>query len=121
MKNVWLLALVTGLWAVFGAVAGGGYSRVYEMGGDGAVCVRNGEANSVWRPCAVAVVCPDAVARTVTVWRVTGSLEYPVSTVSESARSFVYFFEGSYWSGLSNGVKVTVSPACTGVVEVVVE
>jgi hypothetical protein len=108
--------------AVGAVIAGAaGFARSFVMPADGVLAVVNTQANAVWRPCLVTVVCPDASARTVTVYRVAGALEYPVAEYAATARTFVYEFGANYWSGLSNGFKVVVSPACTGTVEVVYE
>jgi hypothetical protein len=103
------------------AAGAAGFARTYALPADGALAIMNAEQNAFWRPCVVAVTCPSVASRTVTVWRVAGSLEYPVSAVRSTAQSYVYEFETEYWSGMSNGVKVTVTPACTGSVEVVFE
>lgn len=98
-----------------------GYGRVYELPVSGVLAVVNTQKNSVWRPCLLSVMCPDVAARTVTVFRVAGPVEYPLARQAASAQTYVYEFESNYWCGLSNGVKVVVSPACTGMVEVVYE
>lgn len=98
-----------------------GFSRVFALPADGVLAVVNTQKNAVWRPCVVAVSFETAAARTVTVSRVAGTLEYPISVQAATARVYVYEFEAGYWSGLSNGVKVTVSPAEAGTVEVVYE
>ena len=61
------------------------------------------------------------VDKPITVCRVAGELEYVIASRAAAAQTYVYEFEANYWSGLSNGVKVVVSPACTGTVEVVYE
>ena len=99
----------------------GGYSRFYALPASGELEIRNMEKNAVWRPCVLAVECPDVASRTVTIYRIAGSQEYPVTQQTATSKSYVYEFEGAYWSGLSNGVKVAVSPACTGLVEVIYE
>ena len=104
------------------AIAGGaGYAKIYALPPSGELSVVNTDANATWRPCVLSVVLTNSAARTVTVYRVTGSLEYPVGRSAATAQTFVYECPANYWSGLSNGVKVTVSPACTGVVEVICE
>jgi len=107
--------------AAAGCVAAGGFARRYALPANGTLAVVNTDANAVWRPCVIAVQCPSLAARTVTVYRVTGAVEYQIAQQVASAQTFVYEFAASYWSGLSNGVKVTVSPACTGRVEVICE
>ena len=100
-------------------LAGPGIGVVLEMPASGTVAVTNVQANSVWRPTVVAVRCPDVASRTVTVSRVNGALEYPVATVSDDAQAYVFEFDTEYWFALSNVLRVTVSPACTGLVELV--
>jgi hypothetical protein len=102
-------------------LAGPGRGVVMEMPASGTVAVTNVQANSVWRPTVVAVRCPDVASRTVTVSRVNGTLEYPIAVVAEEAQSYVYEFDTAYWFSLSNVLKVAVSPACTGLVEIVRE
>ena len=115
-----LLVLVAGLVAV--ALAGGpGFAHVYALPGSGELSITNTQANSVWRPCVLSVMLTSAAARTVTVYRVSGALEYPVGRSAATAQTYVYEFPVNYWCGVSNGVKVTVSPACTGTVEVIYE
>jgi len=118
-----LVFAVLGLAAVAGMAAGGaaGFARTFILPADGELAVVNSQANVVWRPCVVSVICPTVAARTVTVYRVAGGLEYPVAQNAGTARVYVYEFEAVYWCGLSNGVKVCVRPACTGSVEVVYE
>lgn len=113
-----ILVGVAGM-AVAGAAAG--FARTFTMPGSGVVSIINTQQNEVWRPCVLSVICPSVAARTVTVYRVAGALEYPIAQNAATARAYVYEFQANYWSGLSNGVKVTVSPACTGTVEVVYE
>lgn len=103
------------------AVAAAGFSRIFEMPASGVVAIINTQRNEVWRPCVVSVICPGEAARTVTVYRVAGSVEYPIAQSEATAQAYVYEFRGNYWSGPSNGVKVAVRPACTGIVEVVYE
>jgi hypothetical protein len=111
--------LVAGI--LLGAAGAAGFARTFAVPADGELAIVNTEQNAVWRVCAVAVVCPGVATRTVTIYRVAGALEYPVAESVASARTYVYEFEGTYWSGVSNGMKVVVRPACTGVVEVVYE
>jgi len=112
-----LLSAVAGL-----AVAGGtGYALKLAMPADGELAIINTQANVVWRPCLVSLVCPDVAMRTVSVYRVTGAMAYPIAQRAATAQTFVYEFEANYWCGVSNGVMVTVSPACTGTVEVIYE
>jgi hypothetical protein len=118
MNKLWLfLAACVAAAAV--CLAGPGRGVVMEMPESGTVAVTNLQANSVWRPTVVAVQCPDVASRTVTVSRVNGALEYPIAVVVEEAQSYVYEFDTAYWFSLSNVLKVAVSPACTGLVEVV--
>lgn len=101
--------------------AGTGFSRLFALPADGTLTVRNTQKNEVWRPCVLSVLCPSSSARTVTVYRVVGELEYPIARQAATAQTYVYEFEANYWCSFSNGVKVVVSPACTGTVEVVYE
>jgi hypothetical protein len=107
--------------AGLGAAGAAGFARTFALPADGELAIVNTEQNAVWRPCVVSVICPSVATRTVTVYRVAGALEYPVAVNVAAARTYVYEFQGEYWSGLSNGVKVVVTPACTGTVEVVYE
>jgi len=112
-----LLAAVAGM-----AVAGGtGYALNLVMPAGGELVIVNTQANAAWRPCLVSVVFPDVAMRTVSVYRVTGTLAYPLGQKAATAQTYVYEFQANYWCGVSNGVKVVVSPACTGTVEVVYE
>lgn len=111
------MALGTGL----ALAAGTGFSRLFALPADGTLTVRNTQKNEVWRPCVLSVLCPSTSARTVTVYRVAGELEFPIARQVATAQTYVYAFEADYWCTLSNGVKVVVSPACTGIVEVVYE
>jgi len=52
---------------------------------------------------------------------VAGELEYALSSQAAAAQTYVYEFEAEYWCDLSNGVRVAVTPACTGIVEVIYE
>ena len=120
MKKLWMgLMVCAGLVAM--CLAGPGRGVVLEMPALGTVAVTNLQANSVWRPTVVAVRCPDVASRTVTVSRVNGALEYPIAVVAEEAETYVYEFDTAYWFALSNVLRVAVSPACTGLVEVVRE
>ena len=101
--------------------AGTGFSRLFALPADGTLTVRNTQKNEVWRPCVLSVLCPSSSARTVTVYRVVGELEYPIARQAATAQTYVYEFEANYWCDFSNGVKVVVSPACTGIVEVIYE
>jgi hypothetical protein len=60
-------------------------------------------------------------SRTVTVYRLAGAREYPMAHYAATGQTYAYEFEVNYWCGLSNGVKVVVTPPCTGVVEVIYE
>lgn len=112
-----LIALASGV-----AAAGyAGYSKLFALPASGELTVRNTQKNEVWRPCVLSVICPSSASRTVTVYRVAGALEYPVSRRVATAQAYVYEFDANYWSPLSNGVKVVVSPATTGIVEVIYE
>ena len=120
MNKLWIcLAACAAAAAV--CLAGPGRGMVLEMPASGTVAVTNLQANSVWRPTAVAVWCTNSASRTVTVSRVNGALEYPIAVVTEEAETYVYEFDTAYWFALSNVLKVAVSPACTGLVEVVRE
>ena len=103
------------------ATGGPGYSQKYALPANGELSITNMQANSVWRPCVLSVICTNEAARTVTVSRVSGTLVFPVSQIAATAHSYVYEFPANYWTGVSNGVKVTVSPAGTGTVEVIYE
>jgi hypothetical protein len=115
--GVFLAAGVAGL-AVAGAA---GFSRGLALPESGALTILNTQKNAVWRPCGLTLGCPRVAERTLRVLRVVGNLEYPIAEQTATAQTFVYEFEAHYWSGQSNGVKVTVTPACTGLVEVICE
>ena len=117
--GVALLLIALGTGAAMAARAG--FSRLFVLPVSGELTVRNTQKNEVWRPCVLSVVCPSSASRTVTVYRVTGELEYPIARQTATAETYVYEFEANYWCALSNGVKVVVSPACTGIVEVIYE
>jgi len=120
-KRLLMVSLAVALGVSAGAIARVGYSRVFVLPASGELTVRNAEKNQVWRACVLSVICPSSASRTVTVCRVAGELEYVIASRAAAAQTYVYEFEANYWSGLSNGVKVVVSPACTGTVEVVYE
>ena len=118
VRGVFAVGLVV---CLTGAALAGGFSKVYPLPTNGVLTVVNEQANSVWKTCVLSVVCTNSAERTVTVSRVVGSLVYPISAQAATAQTFAYEFTAAYWSGLSNGVKVVVTPACTGTVEVVFE
>jgi hypothetical protein len=116
------VVLLFGLVTISAAFAGrAGYSRVFNLPGSGELTIRNTQKNSSWRPTVVAVMCPSSASRTVMVYRVVGELEYALSSQAATAQTYVYEFEAEYWCDLSNGVRVAVTPACTGIVEVIYE
>ena len=118
----WMACLVVAVGLAGAAAAGAdGFARVFALPGSGELSITNTQANSVWRPCVLSVICTNLDARTVTVYRFNGALEYPVGRMVATAQSYVYEFPAHYWCGVSNGVKVTVSPACAGTVEVIHE
>lgn len=121
LKRLGVIALVGCLGACATVGAGIGYSKLFSLSASGELTIRNTQKNDVWRPCVLSVLCPSSASRTVSVYRVVGEAEYPISDYSAVGQSYVYEFEANYWCGLSNGVKVVVSPACTGVVEVIYE
>jgi hypothetical protein len=119
-KTIGMVLIVAAVGA--GVVAAtGGFSRLFVLPGSGELTIRNTQKNQVWRPCVLSVICPDAASRTVSVYRVTGDLEYPIANYAATGQTYVCEFEVNYWCGLSNGVKVVVTPPCTGVVEVIYE
>ena len=120
-RRLWAMAMAVGIGAGLAMAARTGYSRVFAMPESGEVEIVNSQANTVWRLGEVAVVFPDTASRTVTVYRVSGEMEYPIAAKSATARTFVYEFEAGYWSGMSNGVKVVARPASTGLVEAIYE
>lgn len=121
LKRIGVALLVIALGTGAAMAAKAGYSRLFALPVSGELTVRNTQKNEVWRPCVLSVVCPSSASRTVTVYRVAGELEYPIASYMATGQSYVYEFEANYWSGLSNGVKVVVRPACTGIVEVIYE
>lgn len=121
LRKIEITLLVIALGAGAAMAAHAGYSRLFFLPETGELTVRNMQKNDVWRPCVLSVVCPSSASRTVTVYRVTGELEYPIGQQAATAQTYVYEFDANYWCDLSNGVKVVVSPACTGIVEVMCE
>ena len=112
------------VFAVLGAVAiagAPGFSRVYALPSSGDLSITNTEANAIWRPCVVSVICTNAVVRTVTIYRLNSGMEYAVGRTTAVSLSYVYQFTANYYTAVSNGIKVTVRPACTGLVEVICE
>jgi len=120
-RRVSIALLVMTLGTGFALAAGTGLSRLFALPASGTLTVLNTQKNEVWRPCVISVLCPSSAARTVTVYRVVGELEYPIARQAATAQTYVYEFEANYWCSLSNGVRVAVSPACTGTVEVIYE
>ncbi|MBT7068306.1 MAG: hypothetical protein HN919_18560 [Verrucomicrobia bacterium] len=120
-KQLWIALMVLAVGAGLAVAAGAGYSRLFTLPESGELTIRNTQKNDVWRPCAVAVICPDTAGRTVSVYRVVGDLEYPITDYAATGQTYVCEFEANYWCSLSNGVKVVVTPPCTGVVEVIYE
>ena len=116
--GLFVLAAVLAAVAVAGVT---GFSRVYALPSSGDLSITNTEANAVWRPCVLSVICTNATLRTVTVYRLNGGMEYPVGRTTASSLSYVYQFTANYYTAVSNGIKVTVRPACTGLVEVICE
>ena len=121
MKRIALVLMTAVALGASMCLAGAGRGVVLVLPASGTLSVTNLQANSVWRPTVVAVRCPDAASRTVTVSRVNGALEYPIAAVVDEAQAYVLEFDAEYWFALSNVLRVTVSPACTGLVEVVRE
>lgn len=121
LKRIGIAVLVIALGTGAAVAARAGYSRLFVLPVTGELTVRNTQKNEVWRPCVLSVVCPSSASRTVTVYRVAGELEYPIARQAAAAQTYVYEFEANYWCDFSNGVKVVVSPACTGIVEVIYE
>ena len=120
-KRMGLTVLVLAVLAGAALAASVGYSHFLVLPPSGELTVRNIQDNAVWRPVLLTVVCDSSAARTLTIYRVAGDLEYPIARHTATGQSYVYEFEANYWCGVSNGVKVTVSPACTGTVEVIYE
>lgn len=121
MKRIVCVLLLSVL-SVGLAIAGqAGYSRVFNLPGSGELTIRNTQKNTSWRPTVLAVMCPSSASRTVTVYRVAGELAYALTSQAATAQTYVYEFEAEYWCDLSNGVRVAVTPACTGIVEVIYE
>ena len=120
-KTLWIALVVMAVGAGVVVAAGAGFSRLFTLPGSGELTIRNTQKNEVWRPCVLSVICPTSASRTVSVYRVVGDFEYPIAHYGATGQAYVYEFEANYWSGLSNGVKVVVSPACTGIVEVIYE
>jgi hypothetical protein len=107
--------------ALLAAAAGaGGFARVYPIAGT-ELSVTNLEQNAVWRPCVVSVLCTNTASRGVTVSRIYGTNAYPIGATTVTAQYVVYEFPANYWCTLSNGWRVTVSPAVTGSDEVIYE
>jgi len=121
MKRINVVLLMGVLSVGLAIASGAGYSRVFDLPVSGELMIRNTQKNSAWRPAVVAVMCPSSASRTVTVYRVAGELEYALSSQAAAAQTYVYEFEAEYWCDLSNGVRVAVTPACTGIVEVIYE
>ena len=114
--------LLLGVLSVGLAFAGrAGFSRRINLPGSGQLTNRNTQKNTSWRPTVLAVMCPNSASRTVKVYRVAGELEYALTSQAATAQTYVYEFEAEYWCDLSNGVRVAVTPACTGIVEVIYE
>ena len=121
LKRIGIAVVVIALGTGAALAARVGFSRLFALPVTGELTVRNTQKNEVWRPCVLSVVCPTSASRTVTVYRVVGELEYPIARQAAAAQTYVYEFDANYWCALSNGVKVVVSPACTGIVEVIYE
>jgi len=121
MKRFGIVLLLVALGTSACVAARVGYSKLFTLPASGELTFRNAQKHQIWRPCVVSVICPGVASRTVTVYRVVGELEYPIAERAAAAQAYVYEFEANYWCGESNGVKVVVSPACTGTVEVVYE
>jgi len=121
MKRIGVVLLLVALGTSACVAARVGYSKLFTLPASGELTFRNAQKHQIWRPCVVAVMCPSAASRTVTVYRVHGEMEYPIASRAAVAQTYVYEFEANYWCGMSNGVKVVVNPACTGTVEVIYE
>ncbi len=120
-KQIWIALMVLVVGAGLAVAAGVGFSRLFMLPESGELTIRNSQKNDVWRPCVLSVICPSSASRTVTVSRVAGELEYPIANYAATGQTYVCEFEANYWCSLSNGVKVVVTPPCTGVVEVIYE
>ena len=112
------VALVIAAAAV--AVAAG-YNRRYDMGVDGVVEISNTQANAVWRPTLVALRFEESASRTVEISRSVDGTEYPIARFEAEGSSYIYEFEANYWFKKTQSMRVAVTPASAGTVEVMYE
>ena len=123
MKRSWRM-LVCGMVAAAGLLAGEARASGFTIGGrldeTGSARLTYRGTNR-WRPVVVAVVMDAPGAYTVSVLRDSGDMEYPVSMISGDGQSFVYVVEGLYWFSSTQALRVKVTPAAAGKVEVICE
>ncbi len=117
MKAIGLVVV----WLLLAAQAGAaGFSRVMDIGVSGVVEVAFGGQN-IWKPLCVAVVFQDAGQRTLSLSRHVEGISYQIASVSGDGTSYVYVFEGAFWFSGTNVLRIAVSPAGPGKVEVIGE
>lgn len=79
---------------------------------------------NVWRPVGVAIVMGTPGTRDVKLSRLLKgkqAIEYAIHSVSGYGTVYVYVFDGSFWFKGKDELKVEVSPAGAGEVEVICE
>jgi hypothetical protein len=122
VKGSFLIAgmvVMSGLTMAFASRVGRG--RVYAMPETGVLAITNTQKNAAWMPVTMTLQCPDVAMRTVSIYRRSGGMEYRVTAVTYEGRDYTYEFDADYWVVVSNVLRATVVPACTGLVEVIYE
>lgn len=114
-------------WVMDGVPAGAtgtresGFSMRQAMDASGVADVLHGAENRVWRPTAVAVQLTAGTLRTVQISRVVDGTPYVLASFSGDAATYVYEFEGTYWFKGTEPLRVSVTPAEAGTVEIMGE
>jgi len=118
-KKIGLAAVLLGLAGVVAMAAG--FSVRYQLAPDGTVEIVNQQSHAVWRPTVVALQFGASADRTIEISRVAGSITYPIASFEAEGSTYVYEFEANYWFSRTQAMRVAVTPASTGIVEVIYE
>lgn len=119
MRRMWAVAACA--LAAASVTLAAGFSRRYALGADGVAEIVNSQANSAWRPTVVVMQFSGSATRTVVISRVVDGMAYVVARLEGAASTYVYEFEGAYWFGVGQALRLTVTPAEEGNVEVIGE
>lgn len=119
-KQRWAVA-VAALCILQGAAAADkGFCLSVPLDGAGTARIVIGGRN-VWKAVSLAVVMDASGERSIVLERHSGALSYRLATGEGEGRAFVYVFDGPFWFTGNDELRITVSPAGTGIVEVMCE